>query len=89
MDPLRGVDFIQGDFLTKRFFSNWKICWPARKLPLCFRYGPNMSGVPSRSGSDHPSGELGLEFSRNWLKPDALFWSKFFKGLVSPNSCRK
>jgi 23S rRNA (uridine2552-2'-O)-methyltransferase len=83
MDPLRGVDFIQGDFRDEAVLLQLENMLAGEKLALVLSdMAPNMSGVPvSDQARIIHLAELGLEFSRNWLKPDGAFLVKVFQGV--------
>jgi 23S rRNA (uridine2552-2'-O)-methyltransferase len=82
MDPLRGVDFIQGDFREERVLLALENLLAGQKVGLVLSdMAPNMSGVPvSDQARIMHLAELGLEFSCNWLKPDGAFLVKVFQG---------
>jgi 23S rRNA (uridine2552-2'-O)-methyltransferase len=83
MDPLRGVDFIQGDFRDEAVLLQLENMLAGEKVALVLSdMAPNMSGVPvSDQARIIHLAELGLEFSRNWLKPDGAFLVKVFQGV--------
>lgn len=82
MPPLHGVDFIQGDFREDAVLLQLEEKLAGRKIGLVLSdMAPNMSGVPL---IDQARGmylaELGLEFSRQHLKPDGAYLVKVFQG---------
>lgn len=82
MDPLHGVDFIQGDFRDEAVLQRLETMLAGAKVGLVLSdMAPNMSGilVTDQARVMHLA-ELGLEFSRNWLKPEGVFLVKVFHG---------
>ena len=82
MEPLRGVDFIQGDFREEEVLLNLEKMLNGEKVGLVLSdMAPNMSGILlSDQARVMHLAELGLEFSRNWLKPEGAFLVKVFQG---------
>lgn len=82
MDPLSGVDFIQGDFREDDVLAQLEKKLAGAKVGLVLSdMAPNMSGILlSDQARVMHLAELGLEFSRNWLKPDGAFLVKVFQG---------
>ncbi len=82
MDPLHGVDFIQGDFREEDVLLNLEAMLAGEKVGLVLSdMAPNMSGILlSDQARVMHLAELGLEFSRNWLKPEGAFLVKVFQG---------
>lgn len=82
MDPLPGVDFIQGDFREESVLRNLEGMLAGGKVGLVLSdMAPNMSGILlSDQARVMHLAELGLEFSRNWLKPEGAFLVKVFQG---------
>ena len=82
MDPLHGVDFIQGDFREDEVLAQLEKKLGGAKVGLVLSdMAPNMSGILlSDQARVMHLAELGLEFSRNWLKPDGAFLVKVFQG---------
>ena len=82
MEPLRGVDFIQGDFREDEVLARLEALLDGRKVALVLSdMAPNMSGIPiSDQARVMHLAELGLEFSRNWLQPEGAFLVKVFHG---------
>ncbi|MFT3850701.1 MAG: SAM-dependent methyltransferase [Propionivibrio sp.] len=82
MEPLHGVEFIQGDFREEDVLQVLEITLGGAKAGLVLSdMAPNMSGVAvSDQARVMHLAELGLEFSRNWLKPDGAFLVKVFHG---------
>ena len=82
MDPLHGVEFIQGDFREEEVLQNLETMLAGEKVGLVLSdMAPNMSGILlSDQARVMHLAELGLEFSRNWLKPEGAFLVKVFQG---------
>lgn len=82
MDPIHGVEFIQGDFREDDVLQKLEEKLGARRVGLVMSdMAPNMSGVPlvDQARVMHLA-ELGLEFSRAHLKPEGAFLVKVFQG---------
>lgn len=82
MDPLEGVEFIQGDFLDDRVYQSLLECLGNDQPELVISdMAPNMSGMEA---VDIPRAmymaELALEFARQTLKPGASLLVKLFQG---------
>ena len=82
MDPLPGVEFIQGDFLEDAVFEQLLACAPQHGVDLLLSdMAPNMSGMPS---VDIPRAmdlaELALDFAQKILKPNGTMLIKVFQG---------
>ena len=69
MEPIKGVEFIQGDFREEQVDL------------VIADMAPNMSGITivDQAGAAYLT-ELALEFSRDWLKPSGNFLVKVFIG---------
>lgn len=82
LDPLHGVEFIQGDFREESVLKILETTLAGAKVGLVLSdMAPNMSGVAvSDQARVMHLAELGLEFSQNWLKPDGAFLVKVFQG---------
>ena len=82
MEPLYGVDFIQGDFREESVLKLLETMLAGEKVGLVLSdMAPNMSGILlSDQARVMHLAELGLEFSRNWLKPNGAFLVKVFQG---------
>jgi 23S rRNA (uridine2552-2'-O)-methyltransferase len=82
MEPLHGVEFIQGDFREDEVLAELEKTLAGQKLGLVLSdMAPNMSGILlSDQARVMHLAELGLEFSRQWLKPDGAFLVKVFQG---------
>ena len=82
MDPLHGVEFIQGDFREDEVLAELERRLAGQKVGLVLSdMAPNMSGILlSDQARVMHLAELGLEFSRQWLKADGAFLVKVFQG---------
>ena len=82
MDPLHGVDFVQGDFREEIVLQQLETMLAGAKVGLVLSdMAPNMSGILlSDQARVMHLAELGLEFARNWLKPEGAFLVKVFQG---------
>lgn len=82
MDPIHGVEFIQGDFREEEVLHQLEEKLSGRKIGLVLSdMAPNISGVPlvDQARVMHLA-ELGLEFSLAHLKPEGAFLVKVFQG---------
>jgi 23S rRNA (uridine2552-2'-O)-methyltransferase len=82
MDPIAGVNFIQGDFCDEETLKKLVKLLAGRKVDLVMSdMAPNISGV---SAVDQPRSmylaELALEFAREHLTPGGSFIVKVFQG---------
>lgn len=82
MDPIAGVDFIQGDFREESVLHALEAALEGRQVDLVLSdMAPNMSGV---AASDHARvmhlAELTLDFARSHLKPGGDLLTKVFQG---------
>ncbi|WP_265948548.1 23S rRNA (uridine(2552)-2'-O)-methyltransferase RlmE [Dechloromonas sp. A34] len=82
MEPLHGVEFIQGDFREDDVLRTLEEKLNGRHVGLVMSdMAPNMSGVPLVDQARIMYlAELGLEFSKVHLKPDGAFLVKVFQG---------
>ena len=82
MEPLHGVEFIQGDFREDVVLNQGETTLAGEKVGLVLSdMAPNMSGILlSDQARVMHLAELGLEFSRSWLKPNGAFLVKVFQG---------
>jgi len=90
MEPLHGVDFIQGDFREDAVLEELEVRLNGRKVGVVLSdMAPNMSGVPlvDQARVMHLA-ELGLDFARMNLKPDGSFLVKVFQGSDYENFLR-
>lgn len=82
MQPIHGVEFIQGDFREDEVLHELEIRLAGRKVGLVLSdMAPNMSGVSlvDQARVMHLA-ELGLDFACKHLKPDGSFLVKVFQG---------
>ena len=82
MDGLHGVQFIQGDFREENVLHQLEELLAGDRVGLVLSdMAPNMSGVRvSDQARIIHLAELGLDFCRQWLKPDGAFLVKVFQG---------
>lgn len=82
MEPLPGVEFIQGDFREDAVLEKLESSLAGTRVGLVLSdMAPNMSGIlVSDQARIMHLAELGLEFSRRWLKPEGAFLVKLFQG---------
>ncbi len=82
MDGLAGVHFIQGDFREESVLRQLEEIVNGAKVDLVLSdMAPNISGVPvSDQARIMHLAELGLDFCKQWLKPDGAFLVKVFQG---------
>lgn len=82
MQPIHGVEFIQGDFTEKTVLDTLEKSLGNTPVDLVISdMAPNMSGIGlvDQARAMH-LGELALEFSVEWLKPGGNFLVKLFIG---------
>lgn len=82
MEPIHGVDFIQGDFREEDVLRKLEQKLAGRAVGLVMSdMAPNMSGVPlvDQARIMHLA-ELGLDFCKAHLKPEGAFLVKVFQG---------
>jgi 23S rRNA (uridine2552-2'-O)-methyltransferase len=82
MEPLHGVEFIQGDFRDDGVLRELEARLAGRKVGLVLSdMAPNISGIAiSDQARVMHLAELGLEFAKAWLQPDGAFLVKVFQG---------
>jgi 23S rRNA (uridine2552-2'-O)-methyltransferase len=90
MEPIHGVDFIQGDFREDEVLKQLEAKLNNRRVGLVMSdMAPNMSGVHLVDQARVMYlAELGLEFSRAHLKPEGAFLVKVFQGTDYENFLR-
>jgi 23S rRNA (uridine2552-2'-O)-methyltransferase len=82
MDPIKGVDFIQGDFREQGVLEILEKKLDKIRLDLVISdMAPNISGIKSadQAGIIYLN-ELALQFAVDWLKPKGNFLVKSFIG---------
>jgi 23S rRNA (uridine2552-2'-O)-methyltransferase len=82
MDPVHGVEFIQGDFREEEVLASFVELLDGRVLDLVISdMAPNISGMSAidQARSFHLT-ELALEFVRDHLRPGGNFLVKVFQG---------
>jgi len=82
MQPIHGVEFIQGDFREDAVLQELEARLHGRKVGVVLSdMAPNMSGVSlvDQARVMHLA-ELGLDFARMNLKPEGSFLVKVFQG---------
>jgi 23S rRNA (uridine2552-2'-O)-methyltransferase len=82
LDPLPGVDFIQGDFREEAVLKQLEDLLHGKPVGLVISdMAPNISGVASadQARAIHLA-ELALEFALEHLKPEGSFLVKVFQG---------
>jgi 23S rRNA (uridine2552-2'-O)-methyltransferase len=82
MEPIKGVEFIQGDFREEGVLRQLENSLQGKQVDLVIAdMAPNMSGISivDQAGAAYLT-ELALEFSRDWLKPSGHFLVKVFIG---------
>lgn len=83
LDPLSGVDFIQGDFREEAVLKQLEALLQGKQVGLVISdMAPNMSGVQSAdlARALHLA-ELAMEFALEHLKPGGSFLVKVFQGV--------
>ncbi len=82
MPPIHGVDFIQGDFREDAVLQQLEELLGGGRVGLVLSdMAPNISGIPiSDQARVMHLAELGVEFSKQWLKPEGAFLVKVFQG---------
>jgi 23S rRNA (uridine2552-2'-O)-methyltransferase len=82
MQPIPGVDFIQGDFREDAILQQLEKMLVGHEVDLVIAdMAPNLSGINlvDQANAAYLT-ELALEFSVKWLKPDGNFLVKVFVG---------
>jgi 23S rRNA (uridine2552-2'-O)-methyltransferase len=82
MEPLVGVDFIQGDFRDDAVLDQLKSALAGRQVDLVLSdMAPNMTGIAATDNAQMMLlAELTLDFSRQYLKPGGALLTKVFQG---------
>ncbi len=82
MMPIKGVEFIQGDFREEAVLKLLENSLNGKQVDLVIAdMAPNISGIATvdQAGAAYLT-ELALEFSKEWLKPSGNFLVKVFIG---------
>ncbi len=82
MQPIKNVNFIQGDFRGEHALNTLENKLGDLKLDLVISdMAPNISGIKTKdqAGIIHLN-ELALDFSKNWMKPNGNLLVKSFVG---------
>ena len=82
LDPLAGVEFIQGDFRDDAVLKQLEGLLQGKPVDLVISdMAPNICGVASadQARAMHLA-ELAMEFALEWLKPEGSFLVKVFQG---------
>lgn len=82
IEPLEGVEFIQGDFTEDEPLQQLETCLTGSRVDLVLSdMAPNISGMDA---IDQPRAmylvELAFDFCRQWLKPGGTMIVKVFQG---------
>ncbi len=82
MDPIAGVDFIQGDFREDEVLHQLEEVLAGEKVGLVLSdMAPNLSGIaPSDQARSVHLAELALAFAGDWLDPRGFLVVKVFQG---------
>lgn len=82
MDPLAGVDFIQGDFREAEVLEKLEAALAGRPVDLVLSdMAPNMTGIAATDSAQVIYlAELTLDFARAHLKPGGALLVKVFQG---------
>ena len=82
MEPMVGVDFIQGDFREEDVLKQLKSALAGRQVDLVLSdMAPNMTGIAATDGAQVMLlAELTLDFARDHLKPGGALLVKVFQG---------
>jgi 23S rRNA (uridine2552-2'-O)-methyltransferase len=82
MEPIKGVEFIQGDFREEAILKILENSLNGKQVDLVIAdMAPNISGITivDQAGAAYLT-ELALEFSKEWLKPSGNLLVKVFIG---------
>ena len=82
MEPIEGVDFLQGDFREQEVADALDALLEGGKADVVISdMAPNLSGVAMvDAGASLLLNELALEFAEKNLKPEGVFVTKVFQG---------
>ena len=82
MEPIKGVEFIHGDFREEAILKLLEKSLNGKQVDLVIAdMAPNISGITivDQAGAAYLT-ELAMEFSKDWLKPSGNFLVKVFIG---------
>ena len=82
MEPIKGVEFIHGDFREATILKLLEKSLNGKQVDLVIAdMAPNISGITivDQAGAAYLT-ELAMEFSKDWLKPSGNFLVKVFIG---------
>lgn len=82
MDPIKGVEFMQGDFHDEAFVAEFEVLLGGRSVDLVMSdIAPNISGIPtSDQARSIYLAELALDFAGQHLASKGKFVVKVFQG---------
>ena len=82
MEPIKGVEFMQGDFHDESFVAEFEAMLKDRSVDLVMSdIAPNISGIPtSDQARSIYLAELALDFACQHLSPGGKFVVKVFQG---------
>ena len=81
MDPLAGVEFIQGDFRESESLEQLEALVGTKVGLVLSDMAPNISGISAADQARSMDlAELALEFARQWLETEGVFVVKLFQG---------
>lgn len=81
MEPLSGVDFIQGDFREAEVLQQFEARVGGKVDLVLSDMAPNISGIAaSDQARSMDLAELALQFAVEWLEPEGRFVVKLFQG---------
>jgi len=81
MDPLEGVQFIQGDFREDEPLAQLETLVGDKVDLVLSDMAPNMSGIgPADQARSMYLAELALDFAGQWLRPSGQLVIKLFQG---------
>jgi len=82
MDPIEGVDFIQGDFREDQVLTRLEQLLESARVDLVLSdMAPNLSGIaPSDQARSVHLAELALAFAQEWLDDRGFLVVKVFQG---------
>ncbi|HEX5128080.1 MAG TPA: RlmE family RNA methyltransferase [Rhodocyclaceae bacterium] len=86
MEPIKGVEFLQGDFTDEAVLAQFVARLAGRRLDLVLSdIAPNISGIASSDqGRMMTLAEMALEFAEQHLRTGGSMLIKIFQGTGSP-----